>query len=59
MPSARKARAYRQGPASIVVVIPIDWARGMKIEPGDELDLEYNGELVVRKAEGVEEPGQD
>ncbi len=44
----RKAKVMRMGPSSLVVVIPKDWTRGMELQAGDEVEILYNGRLVVR-----------
>jgi len=33
------------------MVIPKDWAAGMEIQAGDELEMLYDGQIVVRKPE--------
>jgi bifunctional DNA-binding transcriptional regulator/antitoxin component of YhaV-PrlF toxin-antitoxin module len=30
------------------MVVPIDWARGMGLEQGDQVEIWYNGELRVK-----------
>lgn len=51
VPSKRRARVYKQG-SGTVVVLPVDWCRGMEIEPGDVVELLYNGRLTISKPGG-------
>lgn len=41
---------------SMAVVLPKDWTRGNNVEPGDELEIVYDGRVSVsapvKKAEG-------
>ncbi|MEM0343814.1 MAG: AbrB/MazE/SpoVT family DNA-binding domain-containing protein [Thermoplasmata archaeon] len=37
----------RSGP-SLVVVLPVDWARGMNIQAGDIVEVVYDGVVRVR-----------
>jgi len=46
----RRVKPYRVG-TSLVIVIPKDWAAGMDVSPGDELEMFYDGEIRVRKPE--------
>jgi len=32
---------------SMAVVLPKDWTRGNDVEPGDELEIEYDGRVSV------------
>lgn len=53
----RTARVFRDG-GSHVVVLPPDWLRGQDIEPGDLVEIWYNGEVHVRprrKKQGVQD----
>ncbi len=54
MPSRRKAKVLRIGPSSLCVIIPKDWAEGMGLEPGNDLEVVYNGHLEVRPLPKVE-----
>ncbi len=55
MPSLRQATVYRHG-TGLVVVLPVDWTRGMGIEAGDKVTLRYNGSVEISKVEeGVRE----
>jgi hypothetical protein len=47
MPSRREGRAIRLN-RSMVAVLPKDWVRWNEIEPGDRLDIVYDGEVRVR-----------
>ncbi len=47
MPSRREGRAIRSN-RSMVVVLPKDWVRWNEIEPGDLLEIVYDGEVLVR-----------
>ncbi|MEM0344169.1 MAG: AbrB/MazE/SpoVT family DNA-binding domain-containing protein [Thermoplasmata archaeon] len=37
----------RSGP-SLVVVLPVDWARGMGIQAGDSVEVVYDGIVKIR-----------
>lgn len=50
----RTTKPYRVG-NSLVVVIPKDWARGMEVEPGDQLVMLYNGKIVLEKPQAASE----
>ncbi len=47
MPSSRRAKVLRIGPASLCVIIPRDWAQGMGVNPGDDVKVVYNGHIEV------------
>lgn len=53
---ARRTAKIFQLHQSLGLVVPIDWARGMGVEKGDQVEIEYNGELRIRpktKRKGV------
>ncbi len=50
----RRAKVFRSG-SGLVLVIPRDWAEGMNVAAGDELELWYDGELLAKKIEPKEE----
>lgn len=58
MVARRTARIYRLH-QSLGMVVPIDWARGMGIEKGDQVEIEYNGELRVRPMKKQEPATED
>ena len=47
MPSKREGRAVRLN-RSLAAVLPADWVRWNEIEPGDLLEIEYDGEVQIR-----------
>lgn len=55
MPSKRQGRAVRLN-RSTAAVLPKDWVRWNRIEPGDLLEIEYDGEVLIRS---VKKRGSD
>jgi antitoxin component of MazEF toxin-antitoxin module len=49
----RKTKLYVNG-TSLVVTIPKDWVQGMELSRGDELEMLYDGQIVLRKPETPE-----
>ncbi len=47
MPSKRDAKVVLLG-GSYVVFLPRDWCRGNGVEKGSVLEIEYDGDVVVR-----------
>ena len=45
--SERTAKAVRLG-KSLAVILPKDWTRGMNLQAGDLLTVEYDEEVRVR-----------
>jgi hypothetical protein len=43
----RRARPFRNG-TSLAVILPADWVRGNKVEPGDELELAYDEVVRIK-----------
>jgi len=56
----RKVQPFWLGSGrSVVVVIPKDWVEGMQIAEGnslEELEMSYDGEIVLRKVEERTKP---
>lgn len=44
----RFSRVSKAGKGSLVVVLPKDWVRGMKIQPGSTVEVVYNGVVTVK-----------
>jgi antitoxin component of MazEF toxin-antitoxin module len=47
VPNLRRARPFRNG-SSLAVILPADWVRGNGVEPGDEVELAYDGIVRIR-----------
>jgi antitoxin component of MazEF toxin-antitoxin module len=45
--NVRRSKPFRNG-TSLAVILPADWVRGNKVEPGDEVELAYD-EIVRTK----------
>ncbi len=58
MPNTRTAKVMRMGPSSIVVVLPRDWVRGNGIDPGEEVEVSYDGRDVTYRKK-VHAPTQE
>lgn len=62
MPSLREGRAIKLN-RSTAAILPKDWVRWNRIEPGDLLEIEYDGEVLIRSikktasAAGERSPG--
>ena len=53
----RVRRIYRTG-GSVGISLPPDWLLGNSLEPGDQVEIWYNGEVHVRpkrKKKGVQD----
>jgi antitoxin component of MazEF toxin-antitoxin module len=50
--NVRRSKPFRNG-TSLAVILPADWVRGNKIEPGDELELAYDEIVRVRPVRKV------
>jgi len=51
----RRSKIFRSG-SGLVVVIPKDWAEGMDVSAGDEVQMAYDGKIeiaVLRKTKAV------
>lgn len=52
----RRAKLYRHGP-SLVVTVPRDFVRGNGLQPGDDVEVLYNGILEIRILPGPRPAG--
>lgn len=43
----RIRRIYRTG-KSVAITLPPDWLRGNDLGPGDEVEIWYDGDIIVR-----------
>jgi antitoxin component of MazEF toxin-antitoxin module len=48
----RKGRVHRVG-GSLVITLPVDWIRGNEVRKGDELEIEYDGDVTVKAPRSV------
>ena len=55
MPSLRVRKIRRTGD-SLSVGLPPDWLRYNKLEPGDEVEVEYDGEIRIRPKRQEDKP---
>ena len=53
----RVRRIYRTG-KSVAITLPPDWLRGNRLEPGDEVEIRYNGEIHIRPKPREGEPDE-
>jgi antitoxin component of MazEF toxin-antitoxin module len=52
MNKKRRATVWRTG-GSVVVAVPPDWLEGEEVEPGDEVEILYDGVIVIATKEAV------
>jgi len=57
MPSLR-VRKIRKTGDSVSVGLPQDWLRYNKLAPGDEVEIEYDGEVRIRPKRPEGEPDE-
>ncbi|GAI91941.1 unnamed protein product [marine sediment metagenome] len=48
MPTLAKRKLIKFGESGLVLTVPKAWARYYNLMPGDKVEIEANGELVVR-----------
>lgn len=52
MPSLTERKLMPMGKGALVVTIPKGWARYLKLKAGDKVEIEANGELIIRPVKG-------
>lgn len=55
MPTLAYRKLIKFGEEGLVLTIPRAWARYYKLKPGDRVEVEANGELVVRPEVSMEQ----
>ncbi len=48
MPTLARRKLIKFGESGLVLTVPRAWARYYNLKPGDRVEIEANGELVVR-----------
>ena len=48
MPTLASRKLIKFGESGLVLTVPRAWARYYNLKPGDRVEIEANGELVVR-----------
>jgi antitoxin component of MazEF toxin-antitoxin module len=54
----RHAKTVKLG-ASQAIILPADWIRGNEIQPGDSLEVSYNGMVKVSVPKKQEKDGRE
>lgn len=48
MPTLAVRKLIRFGESGLVLTVPVGWARFYDLKAGDKVEIEANGELVIR-----------
>lgn len=51
-----KRKVVKHGPSTLIVSLPVKWAREHGISPGDELEVEESGKELIVSTESTREP---
>ena len=49
MPTLVERTVINMGQGSYIITLPRPWLRYFGIQPGDKLEIETNGDLVIRR----------
>lgn len=52
MPTMQERSVIDMGQGSYVITLPKPWLRYFGIRPGDKLEIETNGDLIIRPPKG-------
>ena len=59
MPILTERTLMRMGEGSLVVTIPKGWAKYLRLKPGDKVQVEADGELIIRPLKSVVNDGEE
>lgn len=48
MPIIEERRIYQSSKSSFAITLPRGWLRYLKLKAGDKVEVEANGELIIR-----------
>lgn len=52
MPILEERRIYQSGKSSVAITLPRGWVRYLRLQPGDKVEVEADGELIIRPLKG-------
>lgn len=58
MPMIEERRIYQSGKSSCAITLPRGWLRYFKLGAGDKVEVEANGELIIRPIREVKPSGK-
>ncbi len=58
MPIIEERRIYRSSKSSCAITLPRGWLRYFRLEAGDKVEIEANGELIIRPIRKVKPSGK-
>jgi len=51
-------RIYQSGRSSFAITLPAGWVRYFKLKAGDKVEIEADGELIIRPLRKTDDSGE-